>query len=111
VAIPDLDGEVLGHFPGIEDRADRHADLGGAAQGRVLALDLRLYAGKVALGRRQQLLTLARAFGRQLAIAANDQPFPREHLGRADLGKVPLVEQRQLQRPVLRRQRLDRRRA
>lgn len=34
-----------------------------------------------------------------------DQPLSREQLRSADLGEVPLVEQRQLQGAVLRRQR------
>ena len=54
-----------------------------------------------------KLLTLARPLGGEVAIAADDQPFAREQVGRADLGKIALVEQRQLQRPILRRQRLD----
>jgi len=81
MAVPDLDGEVLAHLPAIENRTDRHADLGGAAQRRVLAPDLGFDAGKLTLGRHQQLLTLACALGRQIAVAANDQPLPREHLG------------------------------
>ena len=111
MAVADLDGEVLGHLPAVDHGADRQADLGGAAQRRVLAADLRLNAGQLPFGRRQQVLALARALGGKVAVAADDQPFAGEQLGGADLGEVAVVEQRQLQRPVLGRQRLNGRRS
>jgi len=51
----------------------------------------------------------SRARARQVAIAAHDQPLARE-VGRADLGQVPFVEQRELQRPLILHQGLDLRR-
>jgi hypothetical protein len=92
VAIANLDVEVLGHLLAIENRTDRHADLGSALAARVLAADLLLHPGKLAFGGGQQLLALARPFDRQIPIAAHDQPLAREHVGGADLGQVPLVE-------------------
>jgi hypothetical protein len=43
-------------------------------------------------------------------IAAHDQPLAREHLGSGDFGEIAVIEQRQLQRPVVGRQRLNGRR-
>ena len=73
------------------------------------APDLRFDAEQLAFGRGQQIFALARAFGGKFAIAADDQPLAWEQVGSADLGEIAIVEQRQLQRPVLGRQRLDRR--
>src|ERR1700722_6408061 len=61
------------------------------------------------LGRRQQVLALARALAREIGIAADDQPLARI-VGRRDRCHVTLVEQRHLQRPGL-DQRPDGRRA
>jgi hypothetical protein len=41
----------------------------------------------------------------------DDQPLAWEHVRSADFGEIAVIEQRQLQRPILRRQSLDRRRA
>src|ERR1700679_329524 len=64
--------------------------------------------GQIPLGRSQQVVALACPLSREQRIAADDQPLARELLGRLDLGQVPLIEQRKLQRPLLGRQLLDR---
>src|SRR6266566_2467585 len=111
IAVGHLDVEVLGHLLAVENRTNRDADLGGAAQRRVFALNLCLNAGKFAFGRGQQILAFARSLSCQIAIATDDQPLAWEHVGGADFGEIAVIEQRQLQRPILRRQSLDRRRA
>src|SRR6266700_1273832 len=111
IAVGHLDVEVLGHLLAVEHRTNRDADLGGTAQRRVFALDLRLNAGKFAFGRGQQILAFARSLSCQIAIATDDQPLAWEHVRGADFGEIAVIEQRQLQRPIFRRQSLDRRRA
>ena len=110
VAVVDVEGKVLGHLLRIHDFANSQADLGGSVQVRAFAANLSLNARKFPFGRDQKRLALARAFGRQIAVAAHDQPLARK-VGRADFGKIPLVEQRELQRPMVLRQGLDLRRA
>ena len=98
---------MLFHFVGVEHRADRERDLCGATQRIPLALDRGLDAGKVLLGRRQQLFALAAAFGGEVGIAADHQPLAGK-VRRCDGGHVALVEQRELQGAAV-QQVLDRR--
>ena len=91
VAVPDVEGEVLGHLLRIHDFTNGQADLDGSAQMGALAADLSLNARKLPFGRDQKRLALARAFSRQIAVAAHNQALARK-VGRADFGKVPLVE-------------------
>ena len=77
---------------------------------RAFAADLSLDARKFPFGRDQKRLALAGALSGKIAIAAHDQPFARK-VRRADLRQIPLVEQRELQRPMVLRQGLDLRRA
>ena len=94
VAVEDLHGEVL--WPSsrqFTSASDRQADLSGSAQRRVPAADLRLDAEQLAFGGGQQFLALAPTLGGEFAVATDDEPFAGEHLGRADLGQVALVEQ------------------
>ena len=93
VAVADLHGEVLGHLPTVHHATDRQADLSGTAQRRVPAADLRLDAEQLAFGGGQQFLALAPTLAGEFAVATDDEPFAGEHLGRADLGQVALVEQ------------------
>src|SRR5208282_2277441 len=86
MTIADIDGEVLGHFPFVDNGTDRNADLGGTLGTGVPAVDLLLDAGELPFGRNQQLLALARALDGKIAVAADDQPFSREHVGGADFG-------------------------
>src|SRR3984957_7067871 len=78
IAVGNLDVEVLGHLLSIEDRTDRHADLGGALEARVLSGDLLLHPGQLAFGSDQEIVTLARPLDWKRPIAAHDQPLPRE---------------------------------
>ena len=52
--------------------------------------------GKEGLGRGEQLLPLARPFGGDERVAADDQPLSRVG-GARDLGQVRLVEELELQ--------------
>jgi hypothetical protein len=90
VAVADLRGEVLGHLAAVHHATDCHADLGGTGQRRAPAAHLCLDAEQLAFGGGQQFLPLARAFGREFAVATNNEPFAGEQLGRADLGQVAL---------------------
>src|SRR5215471_9759388 len=55
---------------------------------------------QVAFGGLKQFAAFACALGGQRRVAADDQPLAGE-IGADDLGQVALVEQRQLQRPVI----------
>src|ERR1700745_476645 len=81
MAISDLDCEVLGHFLLVDHGADRQTDLGGSLEARACAFDLGFETAEAALCYGQKLLALARTFCRKLAIAADNQPLAREHLG------------------------------
>ena len=109
MTVADRDDEVLGHLSFVENRTDRQANLGGVMQAGALATDLDVDPGQIALGRRQQVLTLARPLSGKVVIAAHNQPFAREQVRRADFSEIAVIEQRQLQRPVLGSQRLHRR--
>jgi hypothetical protein len=78
---------MLFHLVRVQHLADLECNLGRATQRISLALDRGLDAGKVFLRRRQQVFALARAFGGEVGIAADDQPFARE-IGRG-WPKVP----------------------
>jgi hypothetical protein len=64
--------------------------------------------GEQGLGGGEQLAAFAGPFGGQGGVAAGDQPLVRV-VRVGDLGQVALIEQRQLQRPVVTGQRGDRR--
>jgi hypothetical protein len=100
---------MLFHFVGVEHRADRERDFGGAAQRIAPAADPGLDRGEILLRRGQQLLALAAALGGEIGIAAHHQPLAGK-LRRGDAGHVAGVEQRQLQGAAV-EQVLDRRRA
>src|SRR5262249_59093971 len=68
IAVVDLEVEVLGHLAAVDHRPDRQTDLGGAAQARALAADLKGDAGELALGRDQELPALTGPLRRPLAI-------------------------------------------
>src|SRR5437588_7499478 len=92
VTIGSLDVEVLGHLLSINDRADRHADIGGTLEAGVLPAHLLFHPPQLAFGSNQQVLTLAPALDCETTIAAHDQPLAREHLRRTDFSEVALVE-------------------
>ena len=94
MAVADIDVEVLGHFLFVDDGADGHADLGGALETSVPAPGLLRDPAELPFGRGQQLFALAGAFASKVAVAADDQPFPREQIGRADLAEIAIIEQR-----------------
>jgi hypothetical protein len=98
--VVDLEGEVLGHLVLVEDGADREADLGGAPQRRALAGDRGRDAGKLALGRLEQLLALAAALGGKRRVAAQDQALAGE-VRCGDGRHVAFVEQRHLESAAL----------
>ena len=97
---------MLGHLVLADDLADLGADLRGPGQppGRDPGGD----RGEQLFGGGEQGLALAGALFGQHGVTAGDQALAGE-IGRADLGQVLLVEQGQLQRPVLGHQLLDRR--
>ena len=98
--------EVLGDLASPQHHADLQGDLGLAAERVAGARRRRLDLREILLGCGEQVFALARPLGGQSGVPADDQPFARE-IGRADLGHVPVVEERQLQRPVVGCQRLD----
>ena len=97
-AVGDLELEVLGHLVAVDDLADARADRAGVggAQRPARPVDHRLDLFQLGLGGGQQLAALARAFGGDGGVAADDEPLAREPLG-ADLGQVGLVKEPQLQ--------------
>jgi hypothetical protein len=106
--VVDGEREVLGHLASPQHGADLEADRRLAVEWAALALDRGLDPREIPLGGGQEILPLAAALDRQIGIPADNQPLAGI-VGRGDLGHVPLVEQRQLQRPALGRQRLNRR--
>ena len=90
--------EVLGHLVLVDDLADPEPDLVRAGQSA--GGDRGGDRGAGGLGGGQQLGAFAGALGGQGRVAAGDQPFAGV-VGVGDLGEVLLVEQGQLQRPVL----------
>ena len=70
------------------------ADRGGGPQAALL--DARGHLRERTLGRREQLVALARPLGGEGRVAADDEPFARELRAR-DLGEVALVEQPELE--------------
>ena len=104
--VGDREVEVLAHLELSADLADCDADLIGAGQGSLA--DALGDVGQFLLGRLQEVLAFAGAFGGQRRVAAGDQPFAGV-VGVGDLGEVLLVEQAHLQRPVVAGQFRDRR--
>src|SRR5579871_2439032 len=96
MAVADIDVEVLGHFLFVDDGADRQADLGGALEASGPTTGLLLDPAELPFGRGQQLFALAGALAGKISVTADDRPFPREQIGRADLGEIAIIEQRQL---------------
>ncbi len=94
-----------GLVPG-DHLADCDADLPGA--GEPAGLDAGGDRGEQLLGGGQQLLPGAGAVGGQHGVAAGDEPLAGEIAG-GDLRQVLLIEQGQLQRPVIGHQLPDRR--
>jgi len=92
VTIGNLDVEVLSHLLSIENRPDRHADIGGTLEAGVLPAHLLFHPLQLAFGSNQQVLTLAPPIECKITIAAHDQPLAREHLRRTDFSEVALVE-------------------
>jgi hypothetical protein len=84
------------HFVGVEHRADRERDLGGATQRIALALDRGFDAREILLSGAQQLFALAAALRGEIGIAADHQPFARK-IGGCDARHVALIKQRELQ--------------
>ena len=97
-AVCDRELEVLGDLVAVDDAPDALADRARVrrAQRSARALDHRADALELGLGRREQLLALARALGGDGGVAADDEALAGE-LGGADLGQVGLVEERELQ--------------
>src|SRR5580658_7683089 len=81
MAIADIESEVLGHLPFVDNGTHRHADLSGALETSVPTADLLLDSGQLPFRRRQQLLALARTLCGKVAVAADDQPLSWEHVG------------------------------
>jgi hypothetical protein len=104
--VGDGDGEVLGGFVRADHLAHFDADRPGA--GELASLDAGQEGGEEFLGGGQQVLAGAGAVGGQHRVAAGDQPLAGEVLG-GDLGQVLLIEETELEGPVLGHQLLDRR--
>jgi hypothetical protein len=83
---------MLFHLVRVQHLADLQRDLGRPAQRISLAFDGSLDARKVVLGRRQQVFALAAAFGGEVGIAADDQPFAGK-VGRGDGSDIAPVKQ------------------
>ncbi len=96
--IGDGDGEVLAGLVLADHLADLDADRPGA--GEPAGLDAGEEGGEQLLGGGQQVLADPGAVGGQDRVAAGDQPLAGEVIG-GDLGEVLLVEQAELQRPVV----------
>ena len=109
IVVADGDAEVLGDLAAAEHGADRLADGGSARERLASAADAGLDALQVPLGGGEQFASLARAFLGQRRVAADDEALAR--IVRAfDLGQIALVEQRELQRAAVGRERPDGRR-
>ena len=83
-----------GDLVAVNDLADASADLArvGRAERSARALDHRAGLLKLDLGRLQEALAFARAFGGDGGVAADDEALAGELRG-ADLGEVLLVKQ------------------
>jgi len=101
------DTEVLGDLAAAEQGADGSADPVGAAQRPPLAQNAGLNALEALLGGVEQLVSLAPALFGQGGVPADDQALARE-VRAFDLGEVTVVKQRELERPALGRELLDR---
>src|SRR5208282_400024 len=98
------DGEVLGGLVLADHLARLDADRPGTVE--PARLDAGDEGGQQFLGGREQVFAGAGVVGGQHRVAAGDQPLAGEVAG-GDLGQVLLVEQGQLQRPVLGHQLAD----
>ena len=96
--------EVLAGLVPADHLADLDADRPGA--GELAGLDAGEEGGEQLLGGGEQVLAGAGAVGGQDRVAAGDQPLAGE-VRRGDLGEVLLVEQAELQRPVVGHELLD----
>ena len=99
---------MLGHVATIDDGADLEGDLVRAAERIALFLGHCADLDERFLGRLEKFGALARALGRELRVAADDEALAGIVV-RDDLGHVALVEQRELQGAALGREGLDRR--
>jgi len=90
--ICNIEAEVLGHLVLADHGADLQRDLGGASQRSALALDGRLDAAQIALGRLQKFQTLAFALGGEIGIAAHHETLTGK-FRRGDAGHVAVIEQ------------------
>ena len=109
IVVADGDAEVLGDLAAAEHGTDRLADGGSARERLASAANAGLDALELPLGGGEQFASLARAFLGQRRVAADDEALAR--IVRAfDLGQIALVEQRQLQRAAVGRERPDGRR-
>src|SRR5262249_17714400 len=97
--------EVLCGLVLVYDLSGLDADLSGA--GQPPGPDAGDDGGEQLLGRGQQVFALADALFGEDGVAAADQPLAGE-IRAGDLGQVLLIEQRQLQRPVVGHQLPDR---
>ena len=95
--------EMLGHVATIDDGADLEGDLVLAAERIAFALGHRADLDERLLGRLEEFGALARALGRELRVAADDEALAGIVV-RDDLRHVALVEQRELQGAALGRQ-------
>ena len=101
---------MLGHAATVDDGADLEGDLVGAAQRIAFLLGHGADLDQRHLGRIEEFDAFARALGGEVGVAADDETLSGIVV-RDDLRHVALVEQRELQRAALGRERLDRRRA
>ena len=93
--LADLDREVLLDAVAVDGGADRERDLGGAGErARAHTLADRL---ERLLGRLQEVFAFAASFRADEGVAADGEPLAGV-VGRADLGEVGAVEQRELER-------------
>ena len=105
----DLHVEVPGHLVFGNDLADAQADPVASGEAAFVAPGCGADCVEVAFDGPQEDLALARVFLGEQRVAAHEKAFAGKVFG-GDLGKVALIEQRALQRPVL-DQVADRRRA
>ena len=78
MAVGDVERKMLGHFVLVEHGPDGAPDFGSAAQRLARAGDGCDDARQIALGGGEQVLALARALGRQGAVAAHNQALAGE---------------------------------
>jgi hypothetical protein len=96
--VGDVAVKVLAHIVFPDHPPDGFTDAAGPAQGA--AGHPLGDGGQIGLGRLQEFVAFACAFGREGEVAAGDQPFPGE-VGIADLGQILGIEQADLQPPLV----------